>query len=470
MQEEERPTEEGASRRRTSTETAGMLHLQIFTAPSSVPQAGVMNLRRFPLSMFLPATTAATPSFASMYKLFQTRSLRSRFGAATMAALLLLLAACKSGSGDQEQAPVVETPPSLRADVPGIERVRLNDTQERELRIETVPVVRRDARYELSLPGEVMPAPENFALVSAPISGRVVRIHAHEGERVRRGQVLLELESLEFANLAAEYLQAVADETYQQTQVERLQTLVERKISPRSTLDKASADLNRAQTSVSATYARLKAVGVADEIISSWSVTSRERPLLQIYAPISGVIDRHEIDLGQSVTSYQELMSLLDISRVLVRGFVSPDDAPYIAPGDTVRIANRLDETDPLVTRIATINPALDETNKSVVVNVLTATRDGWPIPGQNVRLQISAGNPKPAVTLPLSAVQYEGQRAAVFVQLDPLTYEKRFIEIDRMNEDAVIVASGLNEGEQVAVNQVFSLKALSRFEMYGEE
>ena len=71
---------------------------------------------------------------------------------------------------------------------------------------------------------------------------------------------------------------------------------------------------------------------------------------------------------------------------------------------------------------------------------------------------------------LPLSAVQYEGEQATVFVWLDPLTFEKRPVEIERMAEDAVIVAAGLMEGEEVATSQVFSLKALGRYAQYAEE
>ena len=71
---------------------------------------------------------------------------------------------------------------------------------------------------------------------------------------------------------------------------------------------------------------------------------------------------------------------------------------------------------------------------------------------------------------LPLSAVQYEGEQAIIFVRRDPLTYEKRPITVDRLTEDQVIVAEGLDEGEEVAVTQIFSLKALGRYELYAEE
>jgi cobalt-zinc-cadmium efflux system membrane fusion protein len=277
---------------------------------------------------------------------------------------LALASGCSDRPPDEEVPAETEAPPSVQEAPAAAQVVRLDTRQAAELDVQTVAVQSGSFRYAVTLPGTVYPAPENFSIVSAPISGRVANIYAHEGEAVRKGQVLLELESLEFANLAAEYLQARAEEAYQESQVERLQLLVEKKISPQSALDKAQADLLRASAAVSGTYARLKAIGIRDEQIAAWSAAQPERPLLQIYAPISGVIDRHDVDLGQSVTSYEQMMSLIDPSRVLVRGYVSPEEAPALTPGDPVTIAQKDFPDLQLAAKVATLNPALDEQNK----------------------------------------------------------------------------------------------------------
>jgi cobalt-zinc-cadmium efflux system membrane fusion protein len=265
-------------------------------------------------------------------------------------------------------------------------------------------------------------------------------------------------------------LRPKAEEEYQRLQVERLETMVEKQIAPRSRLDRSKADLNRAHASVSATYARLKALGIPDEELADWSSQSRERPLLPIYAPISGMIDQHLIDLGQSVSAYQEMMSITGTDKVMIRGFVSPEDAPMISVGDQVAIGLKEVPGRVINAQVTTISPSVDLENRSVTVNVLTLTQERWPMPGQNVRLEITASNPRPVMMLPLSAVQFEGEQATVFVRLDPLTYEKRPVDIERMANEVVIVAEGLKEGEEVATSQVFSLKALGRYSAYAEE
>lgn len=385
-------------------------------------------------------------------------------------ALILLLAGCSDAPEEADSAPEVSAPPSVRAEAaPPVRQIHLSDAQVEELHVETVTVGRDSSSYAMALPGQVHPAPDHYAQVSAPISGRVAAMYAHEGETVRRGEPLLALESLEFANLAAEYLQANAEVVYMQQQVERLETLVERKITPRARLERSEADLSRASASASATYARLMTLGVTDQQMASWSAEARERPVLVVYAPLSGVVDKHLIDQGQSVEAYQQMMSVLDPQAVLIRGFLSPEDAEGVQVGDPVTVRLRERAGRELRAAVTTINPSVDAENRAVSVNIITPTQARWPMPGQQVQIEIEASGGSAPMMLPLSAVQYEGDQAAVFVAVDDRTFEKRPITIERVNDESVTVTDGLREGERVAVSQVFSLKALERFEQYAD-
>jgi membrane fusion protein, heavy metal efflux system len=66
--------------------------------------------------------------------------------------------------------------------------------------------------------------------------------------------------------------------------------------------------------------------------------------VLHIHAPISGVVEKNFVEMGQSVNALENLSRILDTRVVLVRGYVSPDDARLIEPGDSVYMMRR-DET-----------------------------------------------------------------------------------------------------------------------------
>lgn len=384
---------------------------------------------------------------------------------------IALLARCGPEPQEQEQDPNAAPPPSVagrHAASPQI--VRLDANQARDLAIATVGLKRQSLTYRIEAPGVVFPAPENISVVSAPVNGRIVSIGAHEGESVRKGQELLALESLEFSDLLAEFIQARAELSYQESQRERIRVLVEKKISPQSALEKVQADFDRADAAHRAALSRLMAVGVTLEEVDKWRTDNTLNPHLRMYAPISGSIAQHLIDLGQAVTAYQKLLTIVDLRQVKIEGYVSPEDGAAIRSGDSVEISLKDDPDRVIRSRVTSVNPTLDERSRSITVYIIVPSSGGWPKPGENVRLSIAATTTGPVIAIPAQAIVYDGNTPTVFVRRDSLTYEKRPVRLARPSGEYSIVQEGLNEGERIAVSQLFSLKALSRFEQFAEE
>jgi cobalt-zinc-cadmium efflux system membrane fusion protein len=374
---------------------------------------------------------------------------------------MVLLAAC-----GQADPPGSSTAPSAddTGNTQSLVRVQGN------LPVETFIARSAIADVVRSIPGEAYPAPEHFAVVSAPIGGRVARVAAHEGEAVRKGQVVLELESIGFADMVAAYLEARADEAFYRTQEERVAMLVERKISPQAALDRASAERQRADARVSSTFGRLRALDLPASVIDALQNETRDRPLLPVYAPISGVIDQHNIDLGTSVSEYQELLTIVNPAWVMVRAFADPEDARPIRPGTPVRIARRTSGGDELEATVTSVSPALDAENRSVALNILLATRDGFPVPGQSVRIEVTTPSDEPLFRVPTEGLLYDGDQPAVFVRRSADTFELVPVELERVTETHAYIRSGLTDGDEVAVTEVFSLKALVRYGEYAED
>lgn len=393
-------------------------------------------------------------------------------GAILFFGMAVILTAC-SGEADIGATEETGVPPSLKAEET-VQIVQITQQQADNLNIQTYTVTKEPVSFTIEAPGEVFPAPERISVISAPIDGRVSNIFAHEGERVAKGDPLVELESLEFANLVADYLEATAEITFQQQQVERLRVLTEDKISPQRTLERAEADLRLAKTKHSAALARLKAIGITTEQVKKWDpFTSEPNAKLTLYASINGVLNEHLIEMGESVNAYQKMLDIIDNTEVLVRGFVSPEDAVFIKPGTEMTISDRSagngDTANLIKATVTTVNPALDQFNKSVVMNSIVKTSQNWPLVGQSVRLTYQAQPTDNTINIPLSAIQFEQNNPTVFVQHSELEYEKRTVQIARMTGDHAILNQGLEPGEKVAVTQVFSLKALERFEQFAD-
>ena len=380
------------------------------------------------------------------------------------------LVSCGNRNTQQEvMSENIETPPSVSS-VPENTMVHLSEKESKELGIKTVMVHESLRSYFVGAPGLVFPAPEYVSIISTPIDGRISSISASEGVYVEKGQELFRIESLEFGNMVAEYLQAVAEEKFQSSRLERLTQLVQQTISSKSELDRAQSDYQRASASVIASYSKLKAIGVPGSEIDGFKNATAIDPTLKIQSPINGVVDQRLVDLGQAVNALEMLGRVVNTGKVLIKGYLSPEDALHVGKGDSVSVTLRDNKNQMIHAQVSSINPGLDETNRSVVVNILVNTHQGWPKPGENVRLEIKSAALSPYISVPLNALTYDGDNPVVFVKKSAGSFEKRALLVKEINQQEVVVDKGLSLGEEIAVTQVFSLKALSRYSQIAEE
>jgi cobalt-zinc-cadmium efflux system membrane fusion protein len=131
---------------------------------------------------------------------------------------------------------------------------------------------------------------------------------------------------------------------------------------------------------------------------------------------------------------------------------------------------HRLVEEDGLRATVSTINPGLDEASRSIVVNILFKQKTPLLKPGDNVSTDIFTTSPVELITVPMDAVTYDNNDPVVFVNIGVNSFEMRRIRIREIANGSAVVTNGLKAGERVAIGQVFSLKALSRFKLISEE
>lgn len=387
-------------------------------------------------------------------------------------AIVSLFFSCSSekSSGNRVAPEQKELPPSLKEKGEDVFLVRLSEKEQQELNIETVKVSSNFIDYSVTAPGVVFYAPEHASIISTPIDGQISRINKYEGSWVRKGDELFRIQSLEFGTLVSEYLQAHAEEHFQTNRLNRLKQLVQETISSESELERATSDYERALATSRAAYSKLKAVGVSDSEIISFTETEKIDPVLKIFAPIDGVIERNFVELGQSVHSLEDLARILDTRVVLIRGYLSPDDARLINAGDSVTISKRENNDAIANATITSLNPGLDESSRSVIANIILPTKGGWPKPGENVRLEIKTSSELEIIAIPIEALTYDGNNAVVFVKKGNGIFEKRTINVSEIRDKFVFVDSGISNNEEIASSKIFSLKALSRFDIIAEE
>ena len=94
----------------------------------------------------------------------------------------------------------------------------------------------------------------------------------------------------------------------------------------------------------------------------------------------------------------------------------------------------------------------MDENSRSVIANIIVSTVDGWPKPGENVRLDVATSSQKEIIAIPVQALTYDGNNPVVFVKREKGVFEKRFIDVSEIRDQNVFVNGGLSKGEEVAI------------------
>ena len=190
------------------------------------------------------------------------------------------------------------------------------------------PVVAIDA-HGVAAEGRVVAYPGAEVKVGAEWAGRLVAVRVKEGDTVRRGDVLAEIESDELraghAEAQARVVEAEAEVRLAEANLKRRQALYEEKILAANDLDQANRDIDIARArrdTALATVARYEA----------------QIRKTRILAPIAGTITERKVDAGQTLDANDAAFTIADLGRLRIEGEAHEADAAAVAIGAPVVI------------------------------------------------------------------------------------------------------------------------------------
>jgi membrane fusion protein, heavy metal efflux system len=380
----------------------------------------------------------------------------------TLLIIFLVLLSC---SNDKEKTEQTETNIELNEWTLNLSEANISIDD-----IEFYELGKQDVKLKKAVPGIAQSAPNYISYIAAPMDGIVSSLYLNEGERVIKGQVIMELESLEYGNLLSEFLKSSSEYEYQQGRLERNNRLVEKGITSQSEMEMIKADYELAKANFIAVRTRLMTLGLTSDEIAKLESSENIEPHLMVRARISGIIDQHYAELGMPVKAYDKLASIVDPTQLLIKGYLAPEDLTFVAAGDTVTINRQSDNTmESLKSTIASINPALDENSRSLIANIYVEGNGLWPLPGENLRLEIYSKTPNNLLAVPVSAISWLGDDAILYVLANENTLEIRKIEIASSDDTYSFISSGVSKGEMVAISEIFTLKSLVRYNEFAD-
>ena len=282
-------------------------------------------------------------------------------------------------------------------------------------------------------------------MVTAELSGKVVRIDFEAGSKVKAGNLLVQQDT---SSEAAELRAAEANMALAKLNLERLNKLLARKTIARSQYDNAEAQYKEGQAKVEG----IKAV-IAKK---------------NIRAPFDGRLGIRLVNLGQILNEGDPIVSLQSIDRIFVNFSLPQQHLAQVQAGLTVRVSSDALPGEAIEGKITAINPEIDPASRNIRLQATVANRAEHLRPGMFVNVTVVLPTARKVISVPATAVLYAPYSDSVFLvqsekegddQSSGLVVRQQVVELGEKRGDFVAVESGLEAGETIASTGAFKLR-----------
>ncbi|WP_334238684.1 efflux RND transporter periplasmic adaptor subunit [Terriglobus sp. ADX1] len=307
---------------------------------------------------------------------------------------------------------------------------------------------------QLNVTGVVSPDISREVPVISLASGRVIDIKTRLGDQVKKGQLLLRVQSNDVTGAFNAYLKAVNDEQLANKAYLRAKDLYEHGAIPLSSLEQAEDSEKDARADLDAADQQLATLGIDKHHPSS---------IVNVYAPISGVVVAQSVTnaaaVGVTYSGSSNAFTVADLSHVWVMCDVYANDLPNIALGQEVRIMVDGYANQPLTGRISEIDPTLDPSIRTAKVRIEVAN-PGFLRLGLFVNATFTAKTSEPHPVVPTSAILHLHDRDWVFVPASDNRFRRVAVQLGTvLPGNRQEITSGI-QGSQQVVSNVLQLEA----------
>lgn len=310
---------------------------------------------------------------------------------------------------------------------------------ERLLPVAAAPVARRDLVRAVTVAGSVEPV--RTIGVNSLAAGSVLALHAEEGDAVREGELLAELDARET-----------------RAQLERAHAL----------LASAEAEFERSEQLYAGqiiTAAEFEASRSAYQVAKSDAALWETRlGFTRITAPSAGVVTGKHVEAGSVVSANQRVFDLADVSDLVVRVQLSDLDIVHLRVGADVDVTLDAYPSARIPGRIRRVFPTADQDSRLVPVEVVLGPirADVRVRPGFLARVTFTLEQRSGALAVPAPAVGVAAEGPFVYV-VESDTLVRRAVALGFTAQGWVALERGVREGELVVVSGHTNLRAGAR-------
>jgi HlyD family secretion protein len=305
-------------------------------------------------------------------------------------------------------------------------------------------------------------------IVSSKITGILEKLYADQGDQVKKGQPLAELDALELkarANAAqaaknraqrdlaraqADLLKAQANLNLAQSNYQRDLEVFKPGYISKAAFDTTKAQLKVTESEVAATKATVTALEAAvKQAESETDAAAAIHKYTHIMAPMDGLLTVRKAEVGSTIAPGTPIFQMVDLGQIWVAAWIDQAQVGQLRPGQKAAIKLRSGRT--FQGEVVRLNKEADTVTRELEVDVKFATLPDPLVIGEEAEVDIDTGS-QTATAVPLAAIITKNGNKGVLVA-DKGVARLQKIATGRQDSKKIAILEGLQEGELVVIN-----------------
>jgi membrane fusion protein, heavy metal efflux system len=365
---------------------------------------------------------------------------------------LLLLAAVLCSCSDTPSTPAIEVTDPAASQV---SEVALEPEQIKTIGLVTGNLEKRGLKASLKVNGRVALPPDRLAQASILIGGLVKSIPVEEGRHVEKGQVLANLENLEFLQVQQDYLETAANLRVLEADLKRQKDLNTDGINATKTLERVQADLSMAQARMAALAAKLQLFGTDPARLTPATITS----VFSLRSPIGGEVKNIAINIGQFAEPNKPLFEVVDNRGLHVDLNVFEKDVHRVRKGQKVVFGHAGEPMGEHTATVFAINQAFENDQQAVLVHASLDDNAADLLSGMYIEALILTDSSQ-VWSLPSDAIVSNGDDHFIYVETTPDHFHQTTVHIgtSELGFTEILPQEGLTPESKVVIKGAYYL------------
>ena len=324
------------------------------------------------------------------------------------------------------------------------------ETQKAGIRVQKLEL--QEKAEQVVVTATIQANQDRLAHVAPRVPGRIVKVNASLGDRVKPGQPLAMLDSIDLGEAHSGYLQAASEAAVTQANFERAQRLNADNIIPEKDYLRARAENEKARAALRAADDKLRMMGV-DPDKHSGSV-------FPLPAPFAGTVIEKKAVLGGLAAPDQSLFTVADLSTLWIESDLFEKDLGKVRLGAKAAVTVSAYPDVVFKGRLTYISSTMNKETRTIKARVEVPNHDGRLKPEMFASAAINtSGTSAKALIVPEEAVLLMQGQTTVFIA-ERGGYEPRAVEVGERVQGYAVLKSGVAAGESVVVGGAYALKA----------